>query len=164
MKRLPVTTLLIVIVFCLATPGQTPGTRTLDRSDAAATAQALLKAYAAKDLTAMAELSTGDNREIIQELIKQRENHPRWHSIFLGGRWEAVSKWNGKLGEVRYFERTAASGTKYVDARVQFAETEPDKVVVVNLSWEDGKWCFEDVNFPRRQSFEQGSKTRPAMP
>ena len=163
MKRLAVTVLLIVIMFCLAAPGQTSGPKALDRTDAAATAQAVLKAYAAKDLPAMAELSTADNRELIQELIKQKENHPRWRSIFQGGRWDAVSNWNGKLGEVRYFERNA-SGTKYVDARVQFAETEPDKLVVVNLSWEGGKWCFEDVNFPRRENFEQGSKTRPAMP
>jgi hypothetical protein len=129
-----------------------------DRNDAAATAAAVLKAYAAKDLPAMAELSTADNRRIIQELIAQGENHPRWRSIFSGGRWQAVSNWKGDLGEVRYFERAQT-----FEARVKFAETEPDKVVVVTLTWEGRKWCFEDVNFPSRESFEKGSRTRPAM-
>ena len=163
MKTLSFTALAIVIMFCLTAPGQTSGPKALDRTDAAATAQAVLKAYAAKDLPAMAELSTADNRVIIQELIKQGESHPRWRSIFSGGRWQAVSTWNGKLGEIRYFERTAID-TKHFEARVQFGETEPEKLVVVTLSWEGGKWCFEDVNFPRRETFEQGSKTRPVMP
>lgn len=163
MKSLAVTVLLIVIMFGLAGPAQTPSRKALDRTDAASTAQAILKAYAAKDLPAMAELSTADNREIMQELIKQGENHPRWRSIFSGGRWQAVSTWNGKLGEIRYFERTGTE-KKYLDARVQFGEAESGKLVVVTLSWEGGKWCFEDVNFPRRESFEQGSKTRPATP
>ncbi|HEX7286721.1 MAG TPA: hypothetical protein VF532_11110, partial [Candidatus Angelobacter sp.] len=67
------------------------------------------------------------------------------------------------LGEVRYLERTPP-GRKEYDARVQFGKTAPDKVMVVSLSWEGGKWCFEDVNFPSRESFEQWSKTRPAIP
>lgn len=64
MKTSSVPVLLIVIMFCLAGPAQPSAPKTLDRTDAAATAQAILKAYAAKDLPAMAELSTADNREI----------------------------------------------------------------------------------------------------
>jgi hypothetical protein len=163
MKTLSLTILAAFIFFYCSVSAQTPSPKAVDRTDAAATAQALLRAYAAKDLPAMAELSTADNREIIKELIQQGESHGRWRSIFSGGRWQAVSTWNGKLGEIRYFERNASSG-RFVDARVQFGETEPDELVVVNLSWEGGKWCFEDVNFPRRESFEQGSTTRPKMP
>jgi len=163
MKNWFLATLAIVILCCCAATAQTSGTKALDRTDAAATAQAILQAYAAKDLPAMAGLSTADNLEIIKELIQQGESHPRWRSIFSGGRWQAVSTWNGKLGEIRYFERTAMD-VRHVEARVQFGEAEPGKLVVVTLSWEGGKWCFEDVNFPRRESFEQGSKTRPAMP
>jgi hypothetical protein len=154
---------LIVAIVFLAAAAQTGSGTKLNRSDAGATAAALLKAYAAKDLPAMAELSTADNRDIIRELIAQGENHPRWRSIFSGGRWDAVSNWKGELGEVRYLERTPP-GRKEYDARVQFGKTTPDKVVVVSLSWEGGKWCFEDVNFPSRESFENWSKTRPAMP
>jgi hypothetical protein len=161
MNRLAI--FLIVVIACLAATSQTgPGAK-LDRSDAASTAAALLKAYAAKDLPAMAELSTAGNRDIIRELIAQGENHPRWRSIFSGGRWDAVSTWKGEMGEVRYLERTPP-GRKEYDARVQFGTATADKVAVVTMSWEGGKWCFEDVNFPSRESFENWSKTRSAIP
>jgi hypothetical protein len=167
MKQLA--TLLIALLFIfvqdLAVSGQTTATVKVDRSDAASTAVAVLRAYAAKDLPAMAELSNADNKEIIRELIAQGENHPRWRSIFSGGRWQAVSSWKGDLGEIRYFERTPyGKNEKEYEVRVQFGETTPEKVVVVTLTWEAGKWCFEDVNFPSRESFEKGSKTRPAIP
>jgi hypothetical protein len=154
---------LIVLVSCLAAPGQKPVAQ-LDRGDAAATAAAFLRAYAAKDLSAMSELANDDNRKIIQELKAQGESHPRWRSVFGGGRWDAVSSWKGNLGETRYFERTVLEKKK-AEAEVHFAEAStPGKLVVVTLTWEAGKWCFEDINFPRRETFEQGSKSRPAMP
>lgn len=153
--------LLIAFLTCLAAWGQASAAPKLDRTDAAATAIAVLKAYAAKDLPAMSELANSANRQIIRELIAQGENHPRWRSIFSGGRWDAVSNWKGDLGEIRYFERAPFGQKEYV-AEVQFAETTPNKVVVVAMSWEGGKWCFDDVNFPSREIFEQGSKTRPA--
>jgi hypothetical protein len=167
MKQLA--TLLIALFFIFnqgpAASGQTTATVKVDRRDATSTAVAVLRAYAAKDLPAMAELSNADNKEIIRELIAQGESHPRWRSIFSGGRWQAVSSWKGDLGEIRYFERTPyGQNEKEYEARVQFGEATPEKVVVVTLTWEAGKWCFEDVNFPSRESFEKGSKTRPAIP
>ncbi len=156
--------LLLFIFSALAVWCQKTSTTPANRTDATATAATVLRAYSAKDLPALGELSTADNREIIRELIAQGESHPRWRSIFSGGRWEAVTKWNGSMGEARYFERTAGEKKAY-DARVQFAGAEtPDRVAVVTLSWEAGKWCFEDVNFPSRESFERGSKTPPAIP
>jgi hypothetical protein len=155
--------LYLVLAGCLAAQGQKPVAK-LDRGDAAATAAAFLRAYAAKDLPAMAELANDDNRRIIQELKAQGESHPRWRSVFAGGRWDAVSTWKGNLGETRYFERTVLEKRK-AEAEVHFAEAlTPGKIVVVTLTWEAGKWCFEDINYPRREAFEQGSKSRPAMP
>jgi hypothetical protein len=136
-----------ILASCLPALGQKPAVK-LDRTDAPATAAAVLRAYAAKDLAAMAELSNADNRQIINEMIAQRENHPRWRSAFVGGRWDAVSNWKGNLGETRYFELNVL-GRKDVEAQVQFAETSPPgKLVVVSLVWEGGKWCFQDIKFP----------------
>jgi len=153
----------IVLVSCMPSLGQKAIAK-LDRGDAPATAAAFLRAYAAKDLLAMAELANDDNRQIIQELKAQGESHPRWRSVFAGSRWDAVSNWKGNLGETRYFERTVLEKKK-AEAEVQFAEAStPGKLVVVTLTWEAGKWCFEDINFPRKETFEQGNKSRPAMP
>ncbi|HEX7901233.1 MAG TPA: hypothetical protein VF950_25975 [Planctomycetota bacterium] len=126
----------------------------VDRANAASTAKAALTAYKAKDLDALGAVAASSNLVILKELKEQGEKHPRWKSLFVGGRWEAVSKWSGPTLPARYF------GEKL--ARVPFGEpTAEGRLTVVVLKWEEGKWGFEDVNFPTRESFEQGSLEAP---
>jgi hypothetical protein len=127
--------------------------QTVDRTDPSATAAAVLSAYQAREVEALAPLANRDNRELLLELSAQGEQHPRYQSIFSGWRWDAVHAWDGVLGEVRY--RNAA------EALVSFAELGPDEIAVVVLTWEEGGWAFEDVNSPSRARFEALNKTRP---
>lgn len=126
----------------------------LDRTDATAVAKAVLAAYKAKDFDALGALSGANNRKIMAELKEQGEKHPRAKSILGGSRWAAVSKWDGKTSDPRYFGEKRAS--------VPFGEAEtPGKLTVVVLEWEDGKWNFEDVNFPSKENFEKGEAQAP---
>jgi hypothetical protein len=127
--------------------------QTVNRTDPSATAAAVLNAYQAQDLEALAPLANRDNRELLHELAEQGDQHPRYRSIFSGWRWDAVHSWDGVLGELRY--RNAN------EALVSFAVLGPDEVAVVVLTWEEGGWAFEDVNSPSLTSFEALKKTRP---
>ncbi len=138
-------------------PEKTPvPLRAIDRNDAKDTALAILQAYKTRDMVALASLSRELNRDIFSEMVKQGENHPRYNSIFSGWRSQAVQAWQGQIGEVRY---RGGSGSE--TARVKFAETGPDRIIVVVLIWENGKWCFEDINTSDRNTFEADSRIRP---
>ena len=128
----------------------------VDRSDPESTAQAILTAYKAKDLSALADFSTTSNKEILSEIAAQGEKHPRYQSIFSGWRWEAVQGWQGKLGEVRY-KRIAGEPV----AQVYLGGLDGDKIAVVTLTWEKGQWCFDDINRSDRQRFEKGNPEAP---
>jgi hypothetical protein len=111
------------------------------QDDLRETAAAVLKAYAAADAKALQALGTEANRTIFGEIAAQGEAHPRYRSIFLGWRMQAVRKWDGKLGEPRV-------GGKL--ARVPFGEAGPEHDYVVTLEREDGRWAFEDINRARK--------------
>lgn len=135
-----------------------PLPQVIDRSNARMTAMAILQAYKTRDLIMLAGLSRELNRNIFSELVKLGEDHPRYKSIFTGWRWQAAQAWPGQVGEVRY-RGTSGSET----ARVKFGEVGPDRIVVVTLIWENGKWCFEDINSADRATFEADSPIRPGV-
>jgi hypothetical protein len=109
--------------------------------DAREVAAAVLKAYATADTKALQALGNETNRRIFGELAAQGEAHPRYRSIFLGWRMQAVRKWDGKLGEPAGDERRV---------QVPFGDAGPDNYYVVTLEREDGRWAFEDVNRARK--------------
>jgi hypothetical protein len=130
----------------------------VDRTNAKATAAAILTAYKAKDYKAMSELATTTNKKILAELAEQGEKHKRYKSLFGGFRWEAISKWDGKtLDEPRYNKDRAW---------VKFAEGEEKRAVVVSLKSEDGgkTWAFDDVNNKEADALEKESKTPTKAP
>ena len=102
------------------------------------TAREILTAYRKKDMDTLAKNGTADTMKIFIEIDVQGEAHPRYKSIFSGHRWEAVSTWNGKLGEI---EQTTESET-----RVTFNEFKKSKELAqLVLVLEEGKWRFEDI-------------------
>ena len=84
-------------------------------------------------------------RRNFNELIKEGPNHPRYNSLFSGWRSEAVRRWDGQVGELRY------RGSN--EARVKFLEI-GNEVMVVTLRKEDGNWFFEDIHSPSRRMWE----------
>lgn len=130
--------------------------RKVNRTHARSTADAVLTAYKAKDLAALAEYSTTSNKNLLEKVAAQGENHPRYQSIFSGWRREAVERWQGKLGEIRYKQMAGAPV-----AQVQLVELGEDKIAVVTLAWEKDRWCFEDINRSDRQRFEKGTTEAP---
>ena len=127
--------------------------QTLDRTDAAATTRAVLVAYQNRDLARLATLANATNRPLLQELAAQGERHPRYAELFRGWQWEAVERWDGAVGDVRYRGRD--------EALALFGQPGPDEVAVVVLTWEAGGWAFEDINSPSRESFEALARGRP---
>jgi hypothetical protein len=128
----------------------------VDRTDAVATATAILEAYKAADFARLAEFCAGDNLEMMQEFAEQGEDHPRYDSMTEGWRWDAVQAFSGDAGPVRYWHRG-----EQVEAQVKFGEIAADEIAVVVLHWTDGQWVFEDVNSPSPAMFEEGSATKP---
>ena len=133
-------------------PSPEPKDTPVDRTDAAATAVAVLTAYQQKHLAELATLCTTGNRDIFVELADQGEKHPRYRSIFSGWRWESLANWDGQIGEVKYRnDKTAV---------VKFGEIGAKEVAVVVLEWADNIWCFEDINSPNKSNFESLKNTR----
>jgi hypothetical protein len=124
-----------------------------DGRDPASVARAALEAYRSRDLAALADLAHPDNREILEELRRDGEAHPRWASLFSpdAWRWQAVQAWDGRVGEVRYFGE--GSG---VTAMVRFGEISASELAVVALELRDDRWWFEDVNSPPAADFAEG--------
>lgn len=120
----------------------------VDRTDARATARAVIGANRAKDLAALAKLSTGGNRRMLAEIAAKGEAHPRYRSIFRGWRWKAIQAWNGKLGRVRY-----AKGDPPKRVRVEFQKMGRE-VTVVTLDRRKGKWAFDDIHSRSEKRFQ----------
>ena len=113
----------------------------LDRNDPKSTAQLILKAYQAKNLEELLTYCNKTNKRIISQIAVKGEKHPRYRSIFKGWRWQAIQKWDGKIGPVKYINQKIA--------KVQFGKIRKNYVSVVTLVKEKGQWCFEDIhNFP----------------
>jgi len=130
----------------------------VDRTNAKETAHAILSAYRTRDVIALASLINTTNRRIFIELAEQGEKHPRYNSVFLGWRWQAVQAWDGNLGETRYRHYVGTARNEY-QAKVKFGELGPDEFLVVTLTWEDGKWSFKDIHSPTPKSFYSGAMT-----
>lgn len=130
----------------------------IDRTDAKSTSYAILNAYRARDVIALAGLVNPAKRRIFVELAEQGEKHPRYRSIFGEDSWRArvVQSWDGNLGEVRYRHYVGTVRNDYV-AKVKFAEIGPDEFAVVTLTWVEGKWNLKDIHSPSRQDFMEGS-------
>jgi hypothetical protein len=113
----------------------------VDRHDVAGVARAILEAYKAQNFERLASLADGGTAKLIREIGQQKEQHPRWKSLFAGARWEAVQKWDGKTLSVRYDDD---------DAVAAFLKLDDTNWAVVRLHGHDhdGKveWFFEDVN------------------
>jgi hypothetical protein len=125
----------------------------VDRTDAAATARAVIEAYKAKDMARMAELAPPAAKEFFQELAEQGEAHPRYKSIYRGWRWEAISGWDGKIHGVRYVDGDHAA--------VHFADLSPSELAVVSLVWQDGSWMFDDIHSPDPTTYRALKEQRP---
>jgi hypothetical protein len=140
-------------------PTPPPVNKPVDRSDARATAVAILKAYQTRDLQALAEFCEEENRQLLKEIAEQGESNPRYHSLFVGWRWEAVSTWNGQIKEVRYRVYSPPNGKKSIKAIAYFADLGPDGIAVVTMKLVDGKWMFEDIHRNDRSDFEKDALT-----
>ncbi len=128
----------------------------VDRTNANETTAAVLNAYRARDVIALASLVNETNRGIFVELAGKGESHPRYSSIFSGWRWEGVQAWSGQIGEIRYRHYVGTARDEY-QAHVKFGQLGPNEFLVVTLGWENGKWCFEDIHSPTPKSFYSGS-------
>lgn len=119
-----------------------------ERRYAGTMAEAVLRAYKARDLAGLSALSTKHNRRLLAEIAENGEAHPRFRSILKGWRWTAVQAWDGKLGETRY-----VGGSPPSRARVMFGKT-GDRLAVVTLRWEGGMWAFDDINSLSEEGFQ----------
>lgn len=142
-------------------PPGVPATPLLDRTDAAATAAAVLAAYRNRDLDGLAALSTAENSDMMREIAQRGAAHPRYGSIFSGWRWKSVRDWSGQTGEVRYVNYP---GGKVLPPRsmawVAFAEVEgSDEIIVVALRRVDGRWDFDDIQSPSKADFARADRS-----
>lgn len=105
-------------------------------------AVAVMNAYRARDLSALARHATAQNRALLEELARQGAQHPRYQSLFEEGwRQDAIVQWDGKTGEVRY----PTSSEAWVSVGKEGEEGRP--VVVLRL--DDNAWRFEDLKMTR---------------
>lgn len=129
----------------------------LDRTEAVPVARAALSAYRSRDVIALAGLACGGNKAIFAELAAQGEAHPRYRSIFSGWRWQGVQAWNDSAPmEARYRHYVGSARDEY-QAHVKFGALNADELLTAVLSWENGAWCFNDVNSPSPDSFAKGA-------
>jgi len=117
------------------------GQNKVDRTDAKSVANTVLNAFKEKDLKQLQIVSHSSNKEIISDILKKGEDHPRYNSLFRGWRWDAVNNWDGYSLEI--IEEDAR------ESRVKFGESKYEDYVVT-LVWVDGKWCFEDIHSPSK--------------
>ena len=127
----------------------------LDRTDATQVAVAILTAYQNKDLRALASLSTSRNAVAIAEMAASGPSDSRYQSVFAGWRWQAVTEWDGMIGEVRYRHYVGTARDEY-QAHVRFADFDLPEIAVVTLTWENEEWAFEDVHSPNLETFLKG--------
>jgi hypothetical protein len=117
----------------------------IDRTEPAATAEAFLTAYKARDLAAIAGLANANNQPLFAELARDGEAHPAYEDVFSGWRAAAADGWDGTIGAARYDGGNAV---------VAFGEFGDNEIAVVILTSEAGGWAVEDINSPSRASFE----------
>ena len=139
----------LALLFLIVSGPVAPWAAEIDRTDPAATAQAFLTAYRAKDVKAMAPLANKTNEKFFNELAAQGETHKAFNDVFSGWRWEAMQL-SDTVGEVRYDKRGA----------MVFVGAMPgDEVGVIALTKDDGIWGIEDINSPSPADFQGMSAT-----
>ena len=128
---------------------------TIDPTDAAKVAVAILEAYREKDVGVLAELSNEGNRDFFAEIAEQGESHPRYSSIFQGWRWNAVQAWDGTTIEARQPDAQTTF--------VYFHELKDDdsrRAVVVLEKNANGHWQFEDIHSKDQAEFDAMEKVK----
>ena len=115
-------------------------------------ARAVLVAYRAKDVNALAQLAIDENRKMLDEMAEQGMKHPRYKSLF-GDNWrmQAVAAWDERTLTVRLPAPT--------QAWVAFLEeSKAARVIVVALIREgSGPWRFSDINSVNAAEFAKAS-------
>lgn len=132
--------------------------KAVDRSDAKATAIAILTAIKAKDFQTLSTLVREDKRKEFADLAALTAEHPRYSNIFAGWRGEAINTWTGQVESPRYEKRASDAGR--IKAIVRFEQKSLTPLVVVAMYLNDGRWEFEDLESPpaimyRKMSTEQ---------
>lgn len=130
----------------------------VDRTDAKATAAAILTAYKARDFKALAPLVSPMNAGIFTELAEQGEKHPRFESILSGWRSAAVQTWTGAVDAPRYDKGANKSGIKAI---VRFEQKSLTPLVVIAMTFREGQWEFEDIESPPEVVYKRMSTERP---
>lgn len=130
----------------------------LDRTDAKATAAAILTAYKARDFKALAPLVSPVNVRIFSELAVQGTKHPRYESILSGWRGVAVQTWTGAVEAPRYDKVASKNGIKAI---VRFEQKSLTPLVVVAMTFREGQWEFEDIESPPEVIYNRMSTERP---
>ncbi len=148
-------------LFVAVTAAPSVASQALDGRDAGLTAQSVLRAYQERDLDQLAALSTPRNQQILRDLARQGEAHPRFASLFAGWRWTAVERWRGDVGAARYTYADDPDGTRM--ARVPFA-IDGDRIAVVTLVWSFGRWTFDDIHRVREDLLIRGAANPPPPP
>ena len=148
MKKLLLILLCVPFIFScgIINHGHTENIK-IEQTNPRLTAVDVLSAYKSKNLETLASLSTEFNAKLLKQIINEGKKHPRYNSLFVGWRWEAVSNWNGMIG-------ACENDSEYGRSRIEFARGETE-VIVVTLYWIDGKWRFEDIHSYPIKSFNQ---------
>ncbi|MEN8155175.1 MAG: hypothetical protein ABFR75_14250 [Acidobacteriota bacterium] len=110
-------------------------------------AEAALNAYKAKDVHALMTLSRPDFAARIKKMIEEGKTEDIKKRAFdeNGWRYRSVVAWDGKLHEKK--ER----GKKL---RIRYGYIGANEVGVIELVNEEGKWYFEDLKSPSRETWE----------
>lgn len=110
-----------------------------------AIATTVIKAFAAKDINALAEFAPAEAQAVIKEM---KPGNPQFDNLFDESkwRWKAASGWDGAFGAVRL------DGDD--KAWLKFADLPDDEVAVVKLRKHEGKWLFDDFGSPSKERFE----------
>lgn len=139
------------------TPPRDP--KVLDRSDAKATAIAILTGFKTKEFVTLSTLVHEDKRKEFAELAALTEEHPRYANVLSGWRSEAIKTWTGKVESPRYEKR--ASGAGRIKAIVRFEQKSLTPLVVVSMYLNDGQWEFEDLESPPEVVYKRMSTEQP---
>lgn len=146
MKKLILYIIIVATISCKSTQKVT----SVDQSNPAEVAKAVLNYYKNKDLESLRYLSTNQKSLIIQRIILT-ENETAQQKIFNGWRWEKINEWNGEIVEVRFADNLKSAYALF-NLPKNAEPTSP--AVVVTMMSENKKWKFDDIQKYTKQSFE----------
>lgn len=131
----------------------------VDRTDAKATAIAILTAFKTKAFLKLSTLVPESKRKEFADLAALTETHPRYIDVFHGWRGDALKTWTGQVEEPRYEKRPSDAGR--IKAIVRFEQKSLTPLVAVAMYLADGKWEFEDLESPPEVLYKKMSTERP---